>query len=191
MHRVDRVDHLGEQPLLGPRTATTMQNWVAPASRVACAAASDLVEVEERVHVDAGVEAHRLRAERAVLGARARLGVDQALELDLGAAVREPHLVGERDERRQLVEREVGDREHLVAGEAAALVEQRALGGLQRHRRILGVTAPLVLTSERRAPVPSSRRSCRCRSGPWPARRCPPRLASNRPSGSRPPSGCG
>ena len=115
----------------GPRTATTMQNWVAPASRVARAAASTSSSCEERVHVDVGRVAGRLRAERAVLRARARLGVDEALELDLGSAVREPHPVRERHEVGQLVERERGDREHLVARERSAFVEQRTLGHLQ------------------------------------------------------------
>ena len=120
-----------------------MQNWVAPASRGRARGGEHLVEVEEGVHVDAGVEPHRLRAERAVFGARARLGVDEALELDLGPAPREAHLVRERDERGQLVERELGDRERFVAGERAALVEQGAFGGDERqsgHRGI--VTRP-------------------------------------------------
>ena len=110
----------------GPRTATTMQNCVAPASRVARRRFEHLVELEQRVHVDVGRVAGRLRAERAVLRARARLGVDEALELDLGAAVREPHAVGERDEVGELVERERGDREHLVARQRTTFVEQRA-----------------------------------------------------------------
>ena len=100
----------------GPRTATTMQNCVAPGVARGVRGVEDLVEVEERVHVDVGVVAGRLRAERAVLGARARLGVDEALELDLGAAVREAHLVRERDEVGQLVERERGDRERPRRG---------------------------------------------------------------------------
>src|SRR5438876_1093949 len=58
-----------------------------------------LVEVEEGIDVDRGVEANRLRAERAVLGAGTRLGVDEALELHRGAHVREANLVRESDER--------------------------------------------------------------------------------------------
>ena len=112
----------------GPRTATTMQNCVAPAVACGVRGVEHLVEVEERVDVDVGGVAARLRAEGAVFRARARLGVDQALELDLGAAVREPHAVGERDEVGELVERERRDREHLVAGERAAFFEQRVLG---------------------------------------------------------------
>ena len=122
-----------------------MQNWVAPASRVASRGGEDLVDVEEREHVDAGVEPDRLGAERAVFGARARLGVDQALELHLGPAPRQAHLVGERDERGQLVEREVGDRERFVSGEPAVVVEQGAFGGDERHGGHRGiVTAPRV-----------------------------------------------
>ena len=82
----------------GPRTATTMQNCVAPASRVARAAASTWSRSRKRVDVDVGVEARRLRAERAVLRAGARLGVDEALELHLGPAVLEAHPVRERDQ---------------------------------------------------------------------------------------------
>src|SRR5438046_2905317 len=60
-------------------------------ARVACRprCRDDVVEVEEGEHVDTGLEPGGLRAERAVLGARARLGVDEALELDLGPAVGE------------------------------------------------------------------------------------------------------
>ena len=112
-----------------------MQNCVAPASRRRTRRADHLVEVEEGVHVDVGLEPGRLRAERAVLGARARLGVDEALELDLGAAVREPHPVRERDEVGELVERERCDRRDLVAGEGPALLEQRTL---RDGQRILG-----------------------------------------------------
>jgi hypothetical protein len=54
-----------------------------------------LVEIEEGIDVDVGVEAGRLRAERTVLGAGAGLAVDQALELDFRPAVVEPHPVRE------------------------------------------------------------------------------------------------
>ena len=104
MHRVDGVDDLGEQALLG--AAHRDHDAELRGARVACCVrgSQHLVEVEERVDVDVGVEARRLRAERAVLGARARLAVDQALELDLGSAILEAHTVGERHERRKLVE---------------------------------------------------------------------------------------
>ena len=108
-------------------------------ARVACAAARTSSRSRNGVHVDVGVEPHRLRAERAVLGARARLGVDEALELDLGAAPGEADLVRERDQRRAA--RRAGARatgERLVAGEAAALVEQGAFGGLERQRAACG-----------------------------------------------------
>ena len=134
MHRVDRVDHAPEEPLLG--SAHGDDDAELGGARVARRArrVEDLVEIEEGVHVDAGAEAHRLRAERAVFGARARLGVDEALELDLGPAPRHPDLVRERDQRRQLVERQARDRERFVAGEAAALVEERAFGVCEGHR---------------------------------------------------------
>ena len=118
---------------LGPRTATTMQNWVAPAARGGPGRLQHLVEVEEGIHLDAGVEVGRLRAEGAVLGAGPRLGVDEALQLHLRPAPGQPHPVGQRDQRRQLVEGEAGDGQGLVAGQGAALVEQGAFGGGERH----------------------------------------------------------
>ncbi len=106
-----------------------MQNCVAPASRGRAGGAEHLVEVEERVHVDVGVVAGGLRAEGAVLGARARLGVDEALELDLGAAVGEAHPVGEGDEIGEGLEGQRGDGVDLGPGEPAPVVEQCPLGG--------------------------------------------------------------
>ncbi len=111
-----------------------MQNCVAPASRVRVRGGEHLFEVEERVHVDGGVEAHRLRAERAVLRARTRLGVDEAFELDDRAHVREPHPVRERHERWQLVERERGDGVDLGARQRAPVFEQSTFGGDERHQ---------------------------------------------------------
>ena len=140
VHHVDGVDDLAQQPFL--RTAhgdDDAELRRARGARGACRL-EDLVEVEEGEHIDAGVETHRLRAERAVFRARARLGVDQAFELDLGPAPREPYLVREPDERRQVVEGEVRDRERFVASEAATFLEQGAFGGDERrcgHRGIV------------------------------------------------------
>ena len=129
--RVDRVDDLGEEALLGPAHGDDDAELRGAGVARRVRRSEHLVEVEEGVDVDVGVEARRLRAERAVFGARAGLAVDQALELDLGPAVLEPHAVGEGDERRKLVEREGRDRQHLVAGERAALVEQGTLGAVE------------------------------------------------------------
>ena len=133
LHASDRVDDAAEEPLFGP--AHGHDDAELRGARVAGRArgVEDLVDVEEGEHVDAGVEPDRLRAERAVFGARARLGVDQALELHLGPAPRQAHLVGERDQRGQLVEREMGDRERFVPGEPAVFVEQGAFGGDERQ----------------------------------------------------------
>ena len=130
-----------------------MQNW--RGARVAGGArgGEDLVDVEEGEHVDAGVEPDRLGAERAVFRAGARLGVDQALELDLGPAPGQAHLVGEGDERGELVEREMGDRERFVAGEPAVVVEQGAFGGDERQSGHRGIVT--------RAPFRPSRRPAR------------------------------
>ena len=134
MHAPDGLDDLAQEPLFG--AAHRDDDAELRGARVARRTRrfEDLVDVEEGEHVDAGVEAHRLRAERAVFGAGARLGVDEALELDLGPAPREPHLVGERDQRRQLVEREARDCERFLTGQVTVFVEQGAFGVDERHR---------------------------------------------------------
>ena len=80
----------------GPRTASTMQNSEAPSGRGLAGGGEDLVGVEERRGLDRRVEARRLRAEVAVLGAAAGLGRQDALDLDLGPAPGQPDLVGQR-----------------------------------------------------------------------------------------------
>ncbi len=123
-----RVEDLGEEPFF--RSAHRDDDAELGRTRVARGArgGEDLLEIEERIDVDVGVEASRLRAERAVFRARTRLAVDQALQLDFGAAVRESHPVGERHQCRQLVEWDLRDLLHLVAGEHPVLVEQSARG---------------------------------------------------------------
>ena len=115
VHEVDGVDDLAQQSLF--RAAYRDHDAELRGARITRRARGreDFVEVEERVDVDLGVEACRLRAERAVFGARARLRVDQALELDLGTAVLEAHAVRERDEVGELVERLLRDGQHLGA----------------------------------------------------------------------------
>ena len=78
----------------GPRTAATMQNSVAPVAAVSFAACtSDGMSSQAARTGDC--EQPGLRAEVAVLGAAAGLDRHDALDLDLGAAPAQPHLVGE------------------------------------------------------------------------------------------------
>ena len=88
----------------------------------------DLVTVEEGRRLDRRVEARGLRAEVAVLGAAAGLGREDALDLDLGAAPGEAHLVGQRGEVHDGAVGQCGQRGELVAGQEAALVEEGPLG---------------------------------------------------------------
>ena len=139
MHRVDRLEHLPQKPLLG----TPHGDHDAELGRARVARRpgrrDDVIEVQEREHVDTGLEPGGLRAERAVLGARARLGVDEALELDLGPAVGESHAVRERDHVGQLLEGERRHRRDLVAGQWTALVEQGTRGGGEGHAGLRSV----------------------------------------------------
>ncbi len=93
LHGLDRVDDLREQALLGPTHRDHDAELRRPGVARRPGGREDLVEVEERIDVDVGVEARRLRAERAVLRARPRLAVHEALELHLGPAVVEAHPV--------------------------------------------------------------------------------------------------
>ena len=70
-----------------------------------------------------------LRAEVAVLGAAAGLHRDDALDLDLGAAPAQPHLVGEGQQVGQVVVGQAQHLEHLRLVEPAALVEHLRPGG--------------------------------------------------------------
>ena len=73
---------LREQPFLGPAHRDDDAELRGAGVAGGAGRGEHLVEVEERIDVDVGGVAGRLRAEGAVLGAGARLGVDQALELD-------------------------------------------------------------------------------------------------------------
>jgi hypothetical protein len=132
-HRRHGVDDLVEEPLARAPDRHHDAELGRPGVTGGPGGGEDLVEVQEGVDVDAGVEVGRLRAEGAVLGAGAGLGVDEALELDLRAAPGQAHPVGQGDQRRQLVEGELRHRQGLVPGEGAALVEQGAFGGGERH----------------------------------------------------------
>ena len=147
---------LREQALLGPADRDDDAELGRAGVARGVRRGEDLVEVEERIDVDVGVEPRRLRAERAVFGARARLAVDQALELHLGTAVLEPHPVGEGDDRREIVEGEGRDRQHLVAGERAAFVEQGTLGveeGIMHARQATRSGFGALGTTGKRPPV--------------------------------------
>ena len=91
----------------GPRSASTMQNSRGAEGLGLLGGREHLVGVEERRGQDRGLELRRLAAEVAVLGAAAGLGRQDALDLDLGPAPRQAHLVGQRGERR---DRRVGQR---------------------------------------------------------------------------------
>jgi hypothetical protein len=131
VHCVDGVEHLREQALLrAAHRDDDAELRGARGARRACGG-EHLVEIEERVDVDVGVEARRLRAERAVLGARTRLPVHQTLEFHLRAAVGEPDAMGERDERGELVEWQRRQREDLGARQHPLLFEQRALRAVE------------------------------------------------------------
>ncbi len=167
MHGVDGLEHLPQQPFL--RAAHGHDDAELGRARVASRACrrDHLVEVEEREHVDTGLEPGRLRAEGAVLGARARLGVDEALELDLGTAVGESNPVRERDDIGQLLERQRRHRCDLVAGQGTALVEEGTSSGGEGHAGLRSVGRD---AGERRG---STRRSAappvgRCPTSPPP-----------------------
>ena len=140
-----------------------------------------LVGVEERRGLHLGVELGRLAAEVAVLGAAAGLGRQDALDLDLGTAPRQAHLVGERGERRHVGVGQRGQLGQLVGGQLAPLVEQRVAGGGEqrpaggRSRRHAGEGTRRAVTSPRPATVDS-------------LDRCPPRCSSPRATRSLRPS---
>ena len=78
----------------GPRTAATRQNSVAPVAAV-CRAASTSAGMSSRTARTGRLEAARLRAEVAVLGAAAGLDRDDPLDLDGRAAPSHPHLMSQ------------------------------------------------------------------------------------------------
>jgi hypothetical protein len=79
----------------GPRTASTMQNSLAPMSGGLTGGVEHLVRVEERGGQHRGVEARRLGTEVAVLRAASGLGRQDPLDLDGVAAPIQADLVGE------------------------------------------------------------------------------------------------
>ena len=112
----------------GPRTASTMQNSEAPRAAVSRAAARTSSVSRKGVALTGRVEARRLRAEVAVLGAAAGLGRRMPSTSTSGphqasrtwwASDGEGHhgTVGQR-----------GQRGELVAGQKAALVEEGLFG---------------------------------------------------------------
>ena len=72
-----------------------------------------------------------LAAEVAVLGAAAGLQADDPLDLDLGAAVRHPHGVGELEQIGHPVVRQPQDLDQLVVRQALSTVENLCAGALQ------------------------------------------------------------
>ena len=115
----------------GPRTASTMQNSDAPSARRLGRRGQHLVGVEEGRGLHLGVELGRLAAEVAVLGTPAGLGRQDALDLDLGPAPGQAHLVGQAGQGRDRRVGKGGQLAELVEGELASA--RRA--GRRRPRR--------------------------------------------------------
>ena len=116
----------------GPRTASTMQNSEAPSRAVSSAAASSSSPVEQGRGPHRRVEAGRLAAEVAVLGAAPGLARDDALHLDGRTAPGQAHLVGEGAQGRRRLHRQSGQTGQLRRGQQPALVEQGGGGGRQQ-----------------------------------------------------------
>ena len=75
----------------------------------------------------------------AVLGASARLGRQDPLDFDLGAAPGQTNLVGECGQRRDVGVGQGGETGELPAGQQPLLVEQRDLCGVDAGPRLRGV----------------------------------------------------
>ena len=145
----------------GPRTATTMQNCVAPAARVA-RAASRISSMSRKANTSTPVWKRTDCEQNAQSSGQAP---DLAL-MRLSSSTSGPHHASRTwcasaISDGQLVERELRDGERLVAGEAAVLVEQGAFGGNEGRCGHCGIVpigararplgAPLVLGATRGA----------------------------------------
>ena len=118
---------------LGPRTAATMQNSVAPVFAV-CFAASTSIGMSSHAERTGRLEEPRLGAEVAVLRAAAGLQRDDALDLHLRAAPAHAHLVGQRQQRVEGLVGKVEHLEHLRLGEPLTGLEHLAAGDVEnRH----------------------------------------------------------
>ena len=134
VYGVDRLEDPAQEPLLGVADRDHDAELGGASRSRGPRRRHHLLEVEERVDVDVGVKACRLGAERAVLGACTRLGVDEALQLDGRAAVRQPDLVSERHQIRQDLEGEAGDRRDVLTVESLASIDEPGLGSGQGVR---------------------------------------------------------
>ncbi|MDQ0865135.1 hypothetical protein QF036_002716 [Arthrobacter globiformis] len=114
----------------GPRTAATMQNSVAPGGRGFLRGLDQFGDVEPDA-ADGGVEQAGLAAEVAVLRAAAGLDGDDALHLDVFAAVPEPDLVGKLQGRGKGLVREAEDFLELRLAEPDAVLEDLPAGDFQ------------------------------------------------------------
>ncbi len=110
----------------------------------------DLARIEKRGGLDGRVEARRLRAEVAVLGASARLGGEDALDLDFGAAPGEAHLMRQGRQGHDGAVGQRGQRGQLVTAQEAALVEECRLDSGD-HRPVRRAQGDLGLGRGRRA----------------------------------------
>ena len=111
----------------GPRTASTMQNSEAPRAAVSRAAARTSAVSRKGVALTGRVEARGLRTEVAVLGAAARLGGQDALDLDLGPAPGQANLVGQCGQVHDGTVGQCGQSGELVGRQEASFVEQCGL----------------------------------------------------------------
>ena len=113
----------------------------------------DLGRIEEGRGLDRRVEARGLRAEVAVLGAAARLGRQDALDLDLGPAPGQPDLVRQGGEVHDGTVGQRGQGGELVGRQEAALVEEGRLcsGDHSPVRRAEGDLGRRAATPERQS----------------------------------------
>ena len=120
---------------LGPRTASTMQNSLAPRLGGLPRRLEDLLDVKERCCLDRRVELGGLGAEMTVLRAPAGLRREDPFDLDLGTTPGKADLVGEGGQHRHRFIGQRGQRRELSQAERAPLVDQRVAGGAEEGPR--------------------------------------------------------
>ena len=156
-------------PLVGTAHRQHDAELAGPERRGLAGRREHLVGVEERRGQHRRVEAGRLGAEVAVLGAAAGLGGQDALDLDAVAAPGQANLVGQGGEARRRLWRQCRQRRQLGLVERSPLVDERRAGGLQGRTEVGGehevtLTEPIAKAHlprqlERPAPAPRLRPS--------------------------------
>ena len=131
LDRGDALAHLRHQPLVRPAHGGDDAELGGAGRGGLVGGLDQRRDVEPRRAHRRGEQAG-LRAEVAVLRAAAGLHRDDALDLDLGAAPAQPHLVREREQVGQRVVGQPQHLEHLRLVEAAALLEHLRAGGRRR-----------------------------------------------------------